>query len=163
MLTISIGKSKLRTQSRSTRSATVFPTKPVFGRAYHNRSERPRSPVWRDGPRLPMLGNLQTNIFLWLKAKTGLSAGFFTLLGLTVGAAFISFVFFVRQRIHVAFAETRAGFRRASCRRVFSRYRHDLAQLPPPSRVAEHSDAPPLNGRRVRRALQRSSIPRYCS
>ena len=72
-----------------------------------------------------MLGNLQTNIFLWLKAKTGLSAGFFTLLGLTVGAAFIAFVFFVRQRIHVAFAETRAGFRRASCRRVFSRYRHD--------------------------------------
>ena len=40
-----------------------------------------------------MLGNLQTNIFLWLKAKTGLSAGFFTLLGLTVGAAFIAFVF----------------------------------------------------------------------
>jgi uncharacterized membrane protein len=40
-----------------------------------------------------LLGNLQTNILLWLKAKTGLSGGFFTLLALAVGAALTAFVF----------------------------------------------------------------------
>jgi len=43
-----------------------------------------------------MFANLQHNALLWLKEKTGLTAGFFILIGLAIPAALMASVFVFR-------------------------------------------------------------------